>query len=109
MQKRTKKGTYIVTEPKPRGDKHARIKGQLQPLIINGYLKFHKSQKSLIENLIYLGSLKYDDEAESLQMVCALFTQMETDFVHSMMPDITGVSTELVKAGEVFENPFRTK
>lgn len=90
-----KNGTYIniVTEPKPKGDKHARIKGQLQPLIINGYLKFHKSQKSLIENLIYLGSLKYDDEAESLQMVCALFTQMETDFVHSMMPDITGVST----------------
>ena len=90
-----KNGTYIniVTEPKPKGDKHARIKGQLQPLIINGYLKFHKSQQSLIENLIYLGSLKYDDEAESLQMVCALFTQMETDFVHTMMPDITGIST----------------
>lgn len=89
-----KNGTYIniVTEPKPKGDKHWRIKSQLQPLIINGYLKFHKSQQSLIEGLIYLGSLKYDDEPEALQMVCALFAQMQTDFVHSMMPDICGVS-----------------
>jgi len=90
-----KNGTYIniVTEPKPKGDKHARIKGQLQPLIKNGYLKFSHKQKSLIEGLIYLGSLKYDDEPEALQMVCALFTQFDTGFVHSMMPDITGIST----------------
>ena len=89
-----KNGTYIniVTEPKPKGDKHWRIKSQLQPLIINGYLKFHKSQQSLIEGLIYLGALKYDDEPEALQMVCALFAQMSTDFVHTMMPDISGIS-----------------
>ena len=90
-----KNGTYIniVTEPKPKGDKHARIKGQLQPLIKNGYLKFHKSQQPLIEGLIYLGSLKYDDEPEALQMVCALFAQVPKEFQHSMMPDIAGVST----------------
>ena len=89
-----KNGTYlnIVTEPKPRGDKHSRIKAQLQPMIINGYIKFHKSQQSLIEGLIYLGSLKYDDEPEALQMVAALFHQVQTDFEHTLMPDICGVS-----------------
>lgn len=91
-----KNGSYIniVTEPVPKGDKHWRIKSQLQPLIINGYLKFHRSQQSLIEGLIYLGSVKYDDEPEALQMVCALFAQMQTDFVHTMMPDIAGISTK---------------
>jgi len=90
-----KNGTYIniVTEPIPKGDKHSRIKAQLQPLIINGYIKFSHSQQSLIDGLIFLGTEKYDDEPEALQMVAALFTQMETDFVHSMMPDITGIST----------------
>ncbi len=88
-----KNGTYIniVTEPKPRGDKHTRIKAQLQPLIKNGYLKFHKSQKSLIEGLIYLGALKYDDEPEALQMVTALFAQIKTDFQHRVLPAISGV------------------
>lgn len=90
-----KNGTYIniVTEPKPKGDKHSRIKAQLQPMIKNGYIKFSRRQQSLIEGLIYLGSVKYDDEPESLQMVAALFAQMATDFVHTMMPDICGVST----------------
>jgi len=90
-----KNGTYmnIVTEPKPKGEKHSRIRGQLQPMIKNGYLRFSHKQKSLIEGLIYLGSLKYDDEPESLQQVVALFAQMETDFVHTMMPDIAGVAT----------------
>lgn len=89
-----KNGTYIniVTEPKPKGDKLNRIKSQLQPLIVNGYIKFHKSQQSLIEGLIYLGSLKYDDEPESLQMVAALFAQYEEEFEHSLMPDISGVN-----------------
>ena len=88
-----KNGTYIniVTEPKPRGDKHTRIKAQLQPLIKNGYLKFHKSQKALIEGLIYLGALKYDDEPEALQMVCALFAQIKTEFKPRALPAICGV------------------
>lgn len=91
-----KNGTYlnIVTEPVPKGDKHSRIKAQLQPLIVNGYIKFHKSQQSLIEGLIYLGSLKYDDEPESLQMVSALFTQTNTEFQHALLPGIRGVSSK---------------
>lgn len=89
-----KNGTYVnvVTEPKPKGDKHSRIKAQLQPLIKNGYIRFHKSQQSLIEGLIYLGSVKYDDEPESLQQVAALFSQFETEFVHTMMPSIHGIT-----------------
>lgn len=89
-----KNGTYIniVTEPKPKGKKHPRIKAQLEPLIKNGYLRFHKSQQALIEGLIYLGSLKHDDEPDALQMVCALFAAPQESFVHSMMPDICGVS-----------------
>lgn len=87
-----KQGVYInvVTQPKPRGDKHTRIK-QLQPLIKNGYIKFHRSQKSLIEQLIYLGKYKHDDEADALQMVTALFVMPEKEFEHSLMPNLTGV------------------
>ncbi len=90
-----KNGTYIniVTEPKPRGDKHTRIKAQLQPLIKNGYIKFHKSQQSLIEGLIYLGALKYDDEPEALQMVSALYAQQNTEFKHRALPAISGVQS----------------
>ncbi len=90
-----KNGTYIniVTEPIPKGDKHSRIKAQLQPLIINGYIKFSHSQQSLIDGLIFLGTEKYDDEPEALQMVAALFQQVQTEFEHTMMPDITGIST----------------
>ncbi len=91
-----KNGTYIniVTEPKPKGDKHARIKGQLQPMIKNGYIKFSVKQKSLVMGLIYLDFGKYDDEPEALQMVCALFSSFNKEFTHSMMPDITGINTK---------------
>lgn len=95
MQKESaKNGTYVnvVTEPKPKGDKYSRIKAQLQPMIKNGYIKFSITQQSLVEGLIYLGSVKYDDEPESLQMVCALFAQTPTEFVHTMMPSIHGIA-----------------
>ncbi len=94
MQKESaKRGTYVnvVTEPKPKGDKHSRIKAQLQPMIKNGYIKFSVNQRSLVDGLIYLGSVKYDDEPESLQQVAALFSQFETEFVHTMMPNIHGI------------------
>ena len=95
MQKESaKRGTYVnvVTEPKPKGDKHSRIKAQLQPMIKNGYIKFSLNQKSLVEGLIYLGAVKYDDEPESLQQVAALFSQFEIEFVHTMMPNIHGIT-----------------
>lgn len=89
-----KNGTYIniVTEPKPKGDKLSRIKSQLQPLIKNGYLRFGKDQQSLIDGLVFLGALKHDDEPDSLQMVTALFTQIEKEFVHTAMPGLVGVA-----------------
>jgi len=89
-----KRGVYVnvVTEPKPKGDKHTRIK-QLQPLIKNGYIRFSHRQKTLIDQLVCLDAVKHDDEADALQMVSALFTVPVTDFSHSMMPDITGIST----------------
>ncbi len=90
-----KNGTYlnIVTEPKPKGEKHERIKAQLQPMIKNGYIKFSHRQEPLIEGLIFLGSLKYDDEPESLQQVTALFAQLATEFKHRLSPGISGVSS----------------
>jgi hypothetical protein len=60
-------------------------------MIKNGYIKFSVNQRSLVDGLIYLGSVKYDDEPESLQQVAALFSQFETEFVHTMMPNIHGI------------------
>ena len=87
-------GVYVnvVTEPRPKGKKEDRIK-QLQPLIKNGYIRFHKSQKVLKEQLVYLGSLKHDDEADALQQVAALFVGVPKEFQHSMMPGLGGVRT----------------
>ena len=87
------RGVYLnVIEVKPRTDKELRIM-KLQSFIKNGYLKFHRSQKELINQLVYLGKWANDDQADALEMAVALFIEHETDFVHSMMPDITGVTT----------------
>lgn len=86
------KGIYLnVIEVKPRTDKEIRIM-KLQSFIKNGYLKFHRSQKELIDQLVYLGKWANDDQADALEMAVSLFIEQETDFVHSMMPDICGVS-----------------
>jgi len=87
------RGIYLnVVEVKPRTDKEIRIM-KLQSFIKNGYLKFHKSQKELIDQLVYLGKWANDDQADALEMAVSLFIEHETDFVHTMMPDITGIST----------------
>jgi predicted phage terminase large subunit-like protein len=88
------KGIYLnVVEVKPRTDKEIRIM-KLQSFIKNGYLKFHRSQKELIDQLVYLGKWANDDQADALEMAVSLFIEHETDFVHTMMPDITGISTK---------------
>jgi len=86
------RGIYLnVVEVKPRTDKEIRIM-KLQSFIKNGYLKFHRSQKELIDQLVYLGKWANDDQADALEMAVSLFIEHETDFVHTMMPDICGVS-----------------
>lgn len=86
------RGIYLnLIEVKPRTDKEIRIM-KLQSFIKNGYLKFHRSQKELIDQLVYLGKWANDDQADALEMAVSLFIEQETEFVHSMMPDIVGVS-----------------
>lgn len=87
-------GVYVnvVTEPRPKGKKEDRIK-QLQPLIKNGYIRFSRKQKVLIEQLVYLGSLKHDDEADALQQAAALFVGAPREFTHSMLPGLAGITT----------------
>lgn len=52
LRKRSAKaGVYVpISEIKPRGQKEARIIG-LQPEVNNGYIKFHKSQLQLIQQM----------------------------------------------------------
>lgn len=89
-----KAGVYInvVTEPKPTGDKETRIKS-LEPMIRNGYVKFGKNQQSLIQELIFLGMWKHDDQADALHMAVQLFTQRQSQSKHTLMPMISGVKT----------------
>jgi len=91
-QASAKRGVYLnIIEIKPTTDKVLRIMG-LMPLLKNGYLRLHRSQRELIQELCYLGKWRTDDEADALQMAVSLITTVETDFEHSMMPDICGVS-----------------
>lgn len=85
-------GIYInINELRPTTDKILRISGII-PMIKNGYIKFHKSQKELINELVYLGKWKTDDEADALQMVVSLFTAIQKDFRHALLPNISGVA-----------------
>lgn len=87
-----KSGIYLnVVEVKPRTDKTIRIM-KLGSFIKNGYLKFSHTQKELIDQLIFLGKWANDDQADALEMAVSLFIEQETEFVHSMMPDICGIS-----------------
>ena len=90
-QETAKQGIYLnVVEVRPTVDKILRITGII-PMIKNGYIRFHPSQKNLIKELCFLGKWRTDDEADALQMAVSLFTKINTEFKHRALPSICGV------------------
>ncbi len=90
-QETAKQGIYLnVVEVRPTVDKILRITGII-PMIKNGYIRFHPSQKNLIKELCFLGKWRTDDEADALQMAVSLFTKINTEFKPRALPAICGV------------------
>jgi len=62
----------IIGVPNTTTKKKIRIQS-LQPLIANGTIKFHKSQKKLIEQLRFYPKVDHDDGPDALEMLVRLF------------------------------------
>ncbi len=70
----------IVGVPNSGTKKSVRIQ-RLQPMIANGTIKFHKSQKLLIEQLQFYPKIDHDDGPDALEMLMRLFKGSENKLV----------------------------
>lgn len=70
-----KKNVYLkIEEIKSTTNKIVRIES-IQPYIKNGYIKFNRDDKTLLQQLEYFPLAKYDDGADALEMAIKLAVQ----------------------------------
>lgn len=92
-------GIYLpIKEIKPNGDKWLRI-SSLEPLVSNGFIRFQKSQRELIEELENVGTNgtlpQFDDRADALHQAVSLVRENRRSIAFGTLPTRGAHSTQL--------------